>query len=60
MNFKFGCCFTKVATEVPMVDVDAAAYTSDVESSNVEVGETFFYTRDGWSGLVKIKALRIK
>ena len=58
-NFSFGYCFTKVAMEVPMVDVDAAAYASNVESSNFEVGETLFYTRDGWSGLVKAKALCI-
>ena len=42
-----------------MVDIDAAAYASDIESSTFEVGETLFYTRCGWSGLVKVKALRI-
>ena len=42
-----------------MVDVDAAAYASDVDSSNVEVGGKLFYTRDRWSGLVKVKTLRI-
>ena len=36
-NFKFGCCFIKVAAEDPMVDVDAAAYASDVETSFFQV-----------------------
>ena len=52
-NFSFGCCFTKVAVEVPMIDIDAAAHALDIELSDFEVGETLFYTRDGWSGLVK-------
>ena len=42
-----------------MVDIDATAYSSDIESSTFEVGETLFYTRDGWSALVKVKALHI-
>ena len=46
-TFSFGCCFTKVAVEIPMVYIDAAAYASDVESSNFEVEETLFYTRGG-------------
>ena len=58
-NSRFGCCFTKVAVEIPMVGVDAEAYASDAEFSNCEVGETLFYTRDGWSGLVNIKALHM-
>ena len=46
-NFRFDCCFTKVAVEVPMVDIDAAAYASDIESLAFEVGNTLFFTRDG-------------
>ena len=42
-----------------MVDVDAAAYVSDIESSNSESGNTFFYTRDGQSDLFNVKAMRI-
>ena len=52
-NFSFSCCFTKVAVEVPMVDIDAAAHALDIELSDFEVGKTLFYTRDGWSDLVK-------
>ena len=40
-----------------MVDVDAAAYVSDIESSNFEAGK--FYTRDGQSDLANVKALCI-
>jgi hypothetical protein len=33
------------------------AFASAVDSAVFEVGETLFYTKEGWSGLVKVKAL---
>ena len=56
-NFNFSCCFTKLASGDPVASVDAAAYATNIQSSNFEVGETLFHTRDGWSGLVKVKTL---
>ena len=58
-SFNFSCCFTKLASGDPVASVDAAAYATDIKSSTFEVGETLFYTRDGWSGLVKVKSLHI-
>ena len=57
-NFSFGCCFTKVAVavEVPMVEIDAAAYASDIESSNFEVGVT--YTTHEMAGQALSKSRR--
>ena len=53
MNFKYSCCFTRTKPN------PNGGYTSEFEISNFEVGEKLFYTKDVWSGLVKIKLLSI-
>ena len=53
VNFRYSCCFIKTDAQA------SGAYASEVEKSLFEIGETLFYAKDGWSGLVKVKSLSI-
>ena len=53
VNFRYSCCFIKTDAQA------SGAYASEVEKSLFEIGETLFYAKDGWSGLVKVKSLFI-
>ena len=55
---KYSCCFTKFNGDC-IPDSESHVFATDVKQELFEVGETLFYARDGWSGLVKVKSLAL-
>ena len=55
-SFKYSCCSTRVQDCNGCPDKCTACAT-DIVSEEFDVGETLFYAKEGWFGLVKIKTL---
>ena len=52
------CCFTKFDDNY-IQDPERHVFATDVKQELFKVGETLFYTKEGWSGLVKVKLLAL-
>ena len=52
------CCFTKFDDNY-IQDPESHVFATDVKQDIFEVGETLFYTKEGWSGLAKVKSLAL-
>ena len=55
---KHSCCFIKFDDDC-VRDSESHVLTTDVKQELFEVGETLFYAKEGWSGLVKVKSLAL-
>ena len=65
-NFRYSCCFTKLPSctncagcESCTVSNDSIACSTDIKQETFEEGEILFYTKDGWTGLVKVNSIFI-
>ena len=57
---KYGCCYTKMNDDDRNCCDCQSAFTSSkdvIKTELFDIGETLFFTNDGWSGLVKVKSL---
>ena len=55
-SFRYSCCFTRLK-DCKGCPESCTACATDIVSEEFDIGETLFYTKEGWSGLVKVKTL---
>ena len=65
-NFRYSCCFTKLPActkcdgcESCTASNESIVCATDIKQEVFEEGETLFYTKKGWSGLVNVKSIFI-